>query len=87
MTNWYTWLVPVLAAVLIALIPVTFRLSNRLALAEERIERGRQDIEGERRRNDAQDQLQVTYAIALAKFDSKLDLLLAGQKQQQAHNP
>lgn len=89
MINWYVVIVPVILTILggglLALVPVVFRLSNRLALADERISRLTVALDEERRRNDAQDQRQGAAEIVLAKIDSKLDLLLS--KFQQAHLP
>lgn len=79
MVNWYAILVPVVLTLigggLLSLIPVTFRLSNRVTLMDDRIQTLTKGLDEERRRNDAQDQRQTNIEVAFAKIDGKLDQL------------
>lgn len=81
MNNWQSIIISAMVPILLFLCPSTLRLSNRLALADERIEELQKAMAEERRRNDAQDQRHSNVEVMLARMEGKLDSVLQGLSQ------
>lgn len=82
MTNWYAVIVPVvlsgLVAGLLALIPVLFRLSNRLALQEREQALHGKEIEEMKKKLDAHEAVLIDQKVVLGRVETKLDMMLEG---------
>lgn len=71
-----SWVMSAVVTVLLAVVPAMFRLSNRLALTEERMEQNWREIGDEKIRNDLQDERLLKQGEILGRLESKLDLVI-----------
>ena len=89
MNTWLSWVVPLLGAILLSLIPALFRGYSLLALLTERVESNKQSIASERdarmaadneqcrRINDIEDTLE-DQGMMLGRIDERTGMIVAG---------
>ncbi len=92
MTNWESWVVPLIGAILIAMVPAMLRAYSFISVLNERLEAVKKDLQKEHderitthaeacRRLDTMEQSINSQARMLDRIDERTALMLSGLQQ------